>query len=134
MENQQTLDDVVRSSRVIVHDGRYAYLKIYDKNISIGNHFLVSQDADEVTIITEEKNISGVLYEQDTKWFKLIEIQVSMPFVAKGFLAKVTKTIAEQGLNVLVVSTYSKDYFLVREETYESAINALQTAGFSIQQ
>ena len=51
----KTLGKVIKSSKVIVHKGRYAYLK--SKNASLGKHFLVAQDKDEVTIVTEEKNI-----------------------------------------------------------------------------
>ena len=126
-----TLDEVIKSSKVIVHRGRYAYLKA--RETAVDNHFFVSKDKDEITIVTEEKNVSNVKYDEEVKWFKLIEIKVSLPFLAKGFLAKVTKTIADENLNVLVVSTFSKDYILVREETYEVAIEALKKAGFPVE-
>lgn len=128
---KQTLDAIIMSSKVIVHRGRYAYLKAQET--SINEHFLVSKDEDEITVITEEKNISKIKYEEEVKWFKLIEIQVSLPFLAKGFLAKVTRTIADKGLNVLVVSTFSKDYLLVREETYEVSVDALKKVGFPVE-
>ena len=56
-----------------------------------------------------------------------------MPFVAKGFLAKVTNTIADKGLNVLIVSTFSNDYALVKEETHKIAIEVLKDIGFPIE-
>ena len=126
------LQEVIKASAVVVHKGRYAYLKTKSKQT--GDHFLVTQDQDEVTVVTEEANVSAVDYEKDVKWFKLIEIKVSLPFVAKGFLAKVTKTIADKGLNVLVVSTFSKDYILVREETYQVAVEALREVGFLLEE
>jgi len=126
-----TLDEVIKSSKVTVHRGRYAYLKA--QKTAINSHFFVSKDEDEVTIVTEEKNVTKTIYEKDVKWFKLIEIKISSPFLAKGFLAKVTKTIADKDLNVLVVSTFSKDYILVREEVYEVAVKALDEVGFSIE-
>ena len=124
------LEEVVRSSQVIVRDGRYAYFKAKGKQS--GDHFLVAQDKDEVTIVTEEGNLESVNYDSAEKWFKLIEIQVSAPFVATGFLAKVTGTIAHKNLNLLVVSTFSKDYILVREEEHEIALQALSEAGFPL--
>ena len=126
-----TLNKVIKSSKVIVHSGRYAYLKAQET--AINNHFLVSKDKDEITVVTEEANVPNVQYGEDVKWFKLIEIKVSLPFLAKGFLAKVTKTIAYEDLNVLVVSTFSKDYILVREETYEVAVEALKKVGFPVE-
>jgi len=126
----QKLNEIIRKSEVVVHKGKYAYLKAKEK--PEGEHFLISQDKDEITIVTEENNINEIKYEDSVKWFKLLEIKVSAPFVAKGFLAKVTKTIADKDLNILIISTFSKDYALVREETSETAINALKEAGFPV--
>lgn len=130
MKNQE-LDKVIKSSNVIVHSGRYAYLKAQE--IAINEHLFISKDKDEITVVTEEKNVSKTKHDQEAKWFKLIEIRVSLPFLAKGFLAKVTKTISNKKLNVLVISTFSKDYILVREETYDIAVESLKKIGFSIE-
>ena len=124
------LNEVIKTSVLVVHPGRYAYLKCNEP--PIGTHFLVAQDPDEVTVVTEERYVAEVVHSETTQWFKLLEIRVSMPFLAKGFLAKVTSTIAEKGMNVLIASTYSKDYALVREETADAAIEALRTIGFPI--
>ncbi len=87
-----------------------------------------------MTVVTEEANLFKVKYDKDEKWFKLFEIKVSMPFLAKGFLARVTKAIADEGLNVLVVSTFSKDYILVREESYDQGMEALRKVGFPLKE
>ena len=129
MENP-TLNEVIKASPVVVHRGRYAYLKCQEKELK--NHFLISQDKDEITIVTEEKNIANTKYEKDVKWFKLFEFKVSIPFLAPGFLAKVSKTIADKKLNILIVSTFSKDYALIREEDFKVAVKALEEVGFSI--
>ncbi len=125
------LSEIIKSSQVVVHKGRYACLK--GKETQLKNHFLVSKDSDEITIVTEEKNVADTNYEKDVKWFKLFEIKVANPFVATGFLAAVTKAIADKGLNLLVVSTFSKDYVLVKEETFETAVEALKEIGFPVE-
>jgi hypothetical protein len=125
------LDDVVRTSTIIVHPQRYAYLKA--SGAVSGEHFLVTRDQDEVTVVTTESKVSDVSQISEEKWFALCEIRVSMPFVAKGFLAKVTRTIADVNLNVLVVSTFSKDYILVRDESRDIATDALRRAGFPVE-
>ncbi|OGD67924.1 hypothetical protein A3F08_03510 [Candidatus Berkelbacteria bacterium RIFCSPHIGHO2_12_FULL_36_9] len=129
MENP-TLNEVIKASPVLVHRGRYAYLKGQEKELK--NHFLISQDNDEITIVTEEKNIANTKYEKDVKWFKLFEFKVSIPFLAPGFLAKISKTIADKKMNILLVSTFSKDYALIREEDFKVAVKALEEVGFSI--
>jgi hypothetical protein len=92
----------------------------------------VARDEDEVTVVTEEANVGCIAYDSDVKWFSLIEIRVSLPFVAKGFLAAVTGAIAGKDLNNLVVSTFSKAYFLVREESLQTALGALEEFGFPV--
>jgi hypothetical protein len=126
----QNLDAIINDSIIKVKPERYAYLKC---NSLPGNtHFMVSQDEDEVTVVTTEHRIKDVDYIEETKWFKLLEINVSMPFIAKGFLAAVTRCVAAKNLNVLIVSTYSKDYALVKEEALPIAMEALKQRGFII--
>ncbi|MBI1969210.1 ACT domain-containing protein [Candidatus Woesearchaeota archaeon] len=121
----------IKDSVVLIQQGRYAYLKTKEK--SKNGHFLVTQDKDEVTVIAEESNVPKISYEQIVKWFKLIEIKVSKPFEVVGFLATITKAIADKSITVLIVSTFSKDYLLIREEHLDKAIHALQELGFPIE-
>lgn len=130
MENQ-ILENIIKSSKVVVRHGRYAYLKAQED--AINNHFFISKDDDEITVVTEEKNVSKIKYDESVKWFKLIEIKVSTPFLCEGFLAKITKAIADKNLNILVISTFSKDYILIREEACEIAIKALEKVGFTVE-
>lgn len=127
-----SLDEVIRTSKVKVCKGRYAYLKV--KGANLQNYFMVSRDEDETTVVAEEQDIGSAEYSAIEKWFKLIEVRVSAPFVALGFLAKITEAIAAKGLNVLVISTFSKDYFLVREESAEKAVQALREIGFKVEE
>ncbi len=124
------LRDVIESSEIVVRSGRFAYLKCKER--PSGNHFLVAQDSDEVTVVIEESRVPEVAYSDSTRWFRLLEVRVSLPFLAKGFLAMIAQTVADQDLNILLVSTYSKDYALVREESAEVAIAALKNVGFPV--
>ena len=123
------LNETIRLSEVIIHKGRYAYLKT-DKQV-LGDYFLITKDADEVTIISKENNINTVDFFEETKWFTMLEIRPHKPFLTVGFIAAITKSIADRGLNVLVVSTYSKDYVLINEEYKNQAIEALRDLGFN---
>lgn len=124
-----TIEEVIKTSQAIIHKGRYAYLKTKDKNLA--NHFLISQDKDEITVITEEKNIKDVKFVEIVKWFKLIEIKVSVPFY-QGFLAKIIKPIADSGYNTLIVSTFSKDYILTREKNINEVAKIMKTTGLKV--
>ncbi len=124
-----SLYHIIKNSALVVHSKRFAYLKVR-KVPAMKGHFLISQDKDEITIITEEANVKRTKFLKSVKWFKLLEVQTIAPFASKGLNAKVTSTIAAAGSIVLCISTFSKDYFLVPEENLTHAVNALKKVGF----
>jgi hypothetical protein len=127
------LKKVIESSSFIVHEGKYVYTKVRTAP-PIDKHFLVSRDADEITVVTKEENLSDLdVIERNKDDYSLIELRVSVPFYSVGFLASVSSAIASEGMNILIVSTYSKDYLMVRVAHTEKAIQVLIGLGFSHQ-
>jgi hypothetical protein len=125
------LKKIIQNSSFRVEEGEYIYAKVKSAPV-IDKHFLVSKDEDEITVVTKKENLPDLdLIEKNKDTYCLIGLKVSLPFYAVGFLASVTKAIADRGMNVLVVSTYSKDYILVRVEHREKAIEALEELGLS---
>ncbi len=124
------LQEIISKSGFQIIDGWYVYAKVRSLDDNTG-HFMVARDKDEITVVTQAKNVEGLdLIERNQHQYQLIALNVSVPFYAVGFLAAVTETIAQEGLNILVVSTYSKDYILIREGGLEKATEALLKLGF----
>ena len=122
------LQEIITASTYAVVGDTFAYAKVSE--VPSGTHFLVSQDKYEITVVTDEARIGELqLIERNKETYALICLNVSVPFYAVGFLAAVTNSIAERGMNVLVVSTFSKDYILVKKERIGDAISALGTLG-----
>ncbi len=98
---------------------------------SVDKHFMVSKDADEVTVVTKEENLPELdIKERNKDFYRLIALNVSIPFYSVGFLATISQAIAEQGMNILIVSTYSKDYIMVKDDKLEKAKSVLMGLGF----
>ncbi len=128
--DETKLKEIVASSNFVIHDNTYVYAKV-SSSPSIDDCFLITKDKDEVTVVVTTENLDKVeLIERNKDDYKLIELKVSLPFYAVGFLAAVTKAISAKGCNNLIVSTYSKDYVFVRVEQLELARKALLEAGF----
>ncbi len=126
-----SLEEVIRTSPVEVLPGRYAVVRLADP-VPLDHHFLVCRDGDETTLIAPESQVPwGDVLAAET-WFRLLAIRVSTPFAAPGFLARVTGAIAAHGLNVFVVSTFSKDYILLKEEDLDGGIAAMTGLGFEV--
>lgn len=123
------LKEIIEQSNFEIKDGFYVYAKVALKPNT--DHFMVSQDTDEITVITTEDKLSQLdLTERNKDNYKLIALSVSIPFYSVGFLATVSGAIAKAGLNILIVSTYSKDYIMVKEDKLGKAKEVLLSLGF----
>lgn len=121
---------IIKESTFKAEEGRFVYAKVL-KAPSIENHFMVSKDADEITVVTKEKNLQELdLKERNKDFYRLIGLNVSIPFYSVGFLATVSQAIAKEGMNILIVSTYSKDYIMVKDGRLEDAKSVLLDLGF----
>ena len=96
-------------------------------------HFMVSKDKDEITVVTKKENLKELNVLEVVGDYKLIEFKPAVPFQTVGFLAKIAETIANVGMNILIVSTFSKDYIMIKEELLEKGIEALKNTGFPIE-
>ncbi|MBI2600463.1 ACT domain-containing protein [Candidatus Daviesbacteria bacterium] len=124
------LKNIIKQSSFETEDGVYVYTQV--KSVpETEKHFMVSQDKDEITVVTKEENLSSLdLIERNKDNYKLIALNVSVPFYSVGFLATVSSAIAKAGMNILIISTYSKDYILVKEDKLRKVKEALLALGF----
>lgn len=126
----KNLEKIIKSSTYAVSKGRYVYAKVSKLPIK-GKHFMISTDSDEITVVTEERNLKYLdLMERNKENYALIALNVSLPFYSVGFLASVSNEIAKKEMDVLIVSTYSKDYIMVKEENLTKTLYILKELGF----
>ena len=126
------LHEAISKSIATVMKGTYVYVKT-DIMEKPDIHFMVSKDKDEITIITKKENIKNLKVLELVGDYKLIGFKPAVPFQTVGFLAKIAEVIANQGMNILIVSTFSKDYVMIKEEFCEKGLKALKSAGFPIE-
>lgn len=126
---EQTIEEILRKSTFIIHQGAYVYAKAKSRP-ERGRHFMVSEDDSEITVVTKEENLRFVeIIERNKETYALIALNPSKPFYSVGFLAAVANAIAKQKMNILLLSTYSKDYVLVRVQDLNAARDALLKIG-----
>ena len=130
MQYLSEIDKIIKSSTFKIEKGRFVYAKV-SKAPSLENHFMVSKDMDEITVVTEEENLPELnLIERNKDVYRLIALNISIPFYSVGFLATVSQAIAKENMDILIVSTYSKDYILVKDDMIENAKSILLKLGF----
>ena len=123
------LKKIIEQSSFEIQGGVYIYAQVSSKPTS--DHFMVTQDKDEITVITTEDKLGELdLIEKNKDNYKLIALNVSVPFYSVGFLATVSSAIAKEEMNILIISTYSKDYIMVKEDKLDKAREVLLDLGF----
>ncbi len=126
---KNSLKEMFLKSSFSVLPGQYVYAKVTTLP-AVGDHFMVTRDADEITVVTAEGSTSGLdIVEKNEHPWKLISLNLAVPFTA-GTLAAINSACAEAGLNNLVISTYSKDYILVHADKLKEAKSVLGKLGF----
>ena len=125
----ECLQDIIARSPVRVQPGRYSVAKC--SAVPAGEFFMVARDADEGTVIAEEGRLPSEVQE-GRGGYRLVGLAIATPFEGVGFLAAASGAVAGAGLNVLIVSTFSKDYLLLKEESVAAGLAALAAAGFPV--
>lgn len=112
-----------------ISNEKYIYAKV--KTLpSNSDHFMISQDKDEITVVTDMNNISSLdVVEKNGNSWRLVSLNLETPFMA-GTLAAVNSACAKKGLNNLVISTYSKDYILIKDSQTNQIREVLNELGF----
>lgn len=127
----EEIKNIIKASSFKVKQGTYIYAKVAENPAIEKEHFMVSRDEDEITVVTQEDNIGSLkILEKNKDSYTLIALNVSVPFYSVGFLATVSEAIAKEGMNILIVSTYSKDYIMVKKDCTDKAKSVLLGLGF----
>ncbi len=125
------LTGIIANSPVVMLPGTYCVARLRPSSLP-SRHFMVTTDSSETTVIAREEQIGELDALDIRRGYRLIEVRVATPFEGVGFLATVCRAIAEAGLNILVVSTFSADYILLQADEAEAGLDALRGVGFPI--
>lgn len=92
-------------------------------------HLMISRDEKETTVVTAHLEDLDVLELNPDRW-TLISIDCSQPFYCVGFIARISSMISAAGLDLLVLSTFTRDWVFVKETEAGRAAEVLRAAGF----
>lgn len=121
------LKEILENSTYKILNGIYCVAKV-DSAFKCDDIFMVSRDFTESTAIYKMGTAYGGIIEEK-KNYKLIAMNVAVPFYAPGFIATISQSLARKSIPLLVVSTYSRDYFIVSTVNLEEAIIEIERLG-----
>lgn len=92
---------------------------------------MIARDEKETTVVTTPESLHDVdVIELNRDRWLLLSIDCAHPFYCVGFIAKLSSKLSDAELDILVVSTFSRDWVFVKEEDGERAAKVLIEAGF----
>lgn len=92
--------------------------------------YSVTRTTDEISIVAPEG--TGIAGDKCETGWRGLKIEGPLAFGLIGIVAGVSGTLAEAKISIFAVSTYDTDYFFVKAVDVERAVNALETAGHSV--
>jgi hypothetical protein len=99
---------------------------------SSGRFTSVTRDKDEVTVIISEEEWSEIeenfSRNEVQRRRRMIAFDTVLDFTVVGFIAEISRALAEAGISILNVSTYKTDLVFVDETRFDDAVAAVKQA------
>lgn len=91
--------------------------------------YMLLRDAAEVTLLLDETDWQTMRHAaRDARivgGFRLVTLDIELDWSTVGYLAHVTEILAASGVMVGVVSAFSRDHLLIKQEDLGRALRAL---------
>ena len=88
----------------------------------------------ETTVIIEQSKYDEDDVIEIEKDWKILTFDMVLPFGIVGFLAKVSKVLADEKILIFAISAYSTDHILVKEKDLIRAEKKLKELGCTIEE
>ncbi len=118
--------DFLKNGRVYVWKERFAVIKAKKP---YPNAFANITDKNETTVIIEETKYKDEDVIAIEKGWKLLTFDMTLPFRLTGFMAAVSKVLADAKISIFAISAYSTDHILVKEKDLPKAKAQLEKLG-----
>ena len=104
--------------------------ELSDINTKAGFFFIGKTD-EELSLVCTTEDTPTETIERDDGW-KGFRIRGTLDFSLIGILSKLSGILAEHQIGIFAVSTYNTDYILVKQESFDKALTALASEGYTI--
>lgn len=133
-------NDALRGARWILDEQRYAVAQLSPAAITAAAAIIAEQERPFHAMIVDQNEVTLVgpveLFEVASRRFaglhlgnvtyRLITLDIVFTLEVVGVLAKLTPALAEAGIPILALSSFSRDHFLVPEDRADEALRVLR--------
>ena len=94
--------------------------------------YFIGQTDEELSLVCETEYAPEHTLAREDGW-RGFRIEGTLDFSLIGILAKLSGTLADEGIGIFAVSTYNTDYILVKAGNLDRAVDALRRKGWELQ-
>ena len=91
--------------------------------------FMILRDAHEVTLVLDEEDWKRIRHAvRDARIennYRLVTLDIKLPWSTVGYLARVTEILATAGISVGALSSFSRDHLLLKQDDLGKALRVL---------
>ena len=91
--------------------------------------FMIFRDRHEVTLLIESDDWARIRHAaRDAKvesGFRLVTLDIALPWNTVGYLARVTELLAEAGISIGAITAFSRDHLLIKQDDLGKAMRVL---------
>lgn len=91
--------------------------------------FMIFRDKFETTLLLDEIDFGTLRHTvRDAKTernFRLLTFDIELDFSVVGFLAEISRILAEENISIVALSAFSRDHLLIKQEDLAKALRIL---------
>lgn len=91
--------------------------------------FMIFKDKFETTLLLDDTDFQTIRHAvRDAKTernFRLLTFDIELDFSIVGFLAEITRILAEAEISIVALSAFSRDHLLIKQENLAKALKSL---------
>jgi hypothetical protein len=92
--------------------------------------FMIFKDKFETTLLLDDVDFQTIRHAvRDAKTernFRLLTFDIELDFTVVGFLAEITRILAEAEISVVALSAFSRDHLLIKQVDLAKALKSLR--------
>jgi uncharacterized protein len=97
-----------------------------------GEFFTVSRSGEELSIVCPESNVPENSALRLERGWACLKLQGPFEFSLTGILLSVLEPLAKAQVGIFAISTFDTDYVLIKNDSLETAIVALEQVGHRV--
>jgi len=125
------LENYIKNGKVYIWEETFAIIKSKKPYLDAFTNII---DKNETTVIIEQSKYNDEDVIEIEKDWKILTFDMVLPFGLVGFLAKVSKVLADEKIPIFAISAYSTDHILVKEKDLARAGEKLKELGCIIEE